>query len=367
MSLDVSVSAAFTAEGADRFEVAADLSVADGETLVVLGPSGSGKSLLLETVAGFHDHEGRVALAGRDLTDAPPEERGLGFVFQDYALFPHLSVRENVAFGGRYHDARDPDDLLAEFGVVDLADRYPPTLSGGESQRVALARALAVRPDASLLDEPLSALDAPTRQTLRELLADVLADETAMYVTHNRTTARAVADRVAVIRGGEIVQTGTPEAVFERPDTPFVARFTGANCLELDGGALAVPGGQLSFDPPEGVSESKTSESGMDESGASGPGDESATHLAIRPEHVALEPANPEFSAPVERVVREDGRCRVALEVAAQRHDAYDDADTGPLAGERSGGQCDRGDESSETQTVGVALPRNRVSLLSDR
>ncbi|UPV75379.1 ABC transporter ATP-binding protein [Halorussus limi] len=345
--LDIDVSATFTAEGADRFRVAADLSVADGETLVVLGPSGSGKSLLLETVAGFHDHEGRVALAGRDLTDRPPEERGLGFVFQDYALFPHMSVRENVAFGGNYHDARDPDDLLAEFGVADLADRYPPTLSGGESQRVALARALAVRPDAFLLDEPLSALDVPTRQTLRELLADVLADQTAMYVTHNRTTARAVADRVAVIRDGEIVQTGSPEAVFERPDTPFVARFTGANCLELDGGALAVPDGRLRFDG----------------AGASEATAESATHLAVRPEHVELDPADPDFAAPVERVVREDGRNRIALDVAGQRLDAYADADIAELP---ASGRSD-GDASAAHDSVGVALPRDRVTTLSDR
>ncbi|WP_276279780.1 ABC transporter ATP-binding protein [Halorussus caseinilyticus] len=323
MSLDVSVSAAFTAEGADRFEVAADLSVADGETLVVLGPSGSGKSLLLETVAGFHDHEGQVAVSGRDLTDASPEERGLGFVFQDYALFPHMTVRENVAFGGKYHETRDPDDLLAEFGVSDLAERYPPTLSGGESQRVALARALAVRPDAFLLDEPLSALDVPTRQTLREVLADVLADETAMYVTHNRTTARAIADRVAVIRDGEIVQVGTPEAVFERPDSPFAARFTGANCLELADGALAVPGGRLDF-------------------GDGGNG----THLAVRPEHVAIDSTDADFSASVERVVREDGRYRLALDVSGQRLDAY-------------------APEPPEDGEVAVALPRDRVTVLS--
>ena len=320
MTLDLDVSAAFTAEGADRFEVAADLSVPTGETLVVLGPSGSGKSLLLETVAGFHDHEGTVALDGRDLTDRSPADRNLGFVFQDYALFPHLTVRENVAFGARYHAIRDPDDLLAEFGVADLAARYPPTLSGGERQRVALARALAVRPDAFLLDEPLSALDVPTRATLRELLADVLADETAVYVTHNRTTARVLADRIAVICDGDILQTGTPETVFERPESPFVARFTGANCLELRDGVLETPGGPLDF--------------------------ESGAHLTIRPEHVALDAADPDFAVPVERVLREDGRCRVVCSVAGQRLDAYA-AD--PPAGER----------------VGVSLPRDRTSVLS--
>lgn len=318
--LDIDVSAAFTAEGADRFEVTADLSVPDGETLVALGPSGSGKSLLLETVAGFHDHEGTVALDGQDLTDRSPEDRDLGFVFQDYALFPHLTVRENVAFGAQYHDVRSPDELLAEFGVSDLSERYPPTLSGGESQRVALARALAVRPDAFLLDEPLSALDVPTRATLRELLADVLADETAVYVTHNRTTARVLADRIAVIHDGEIVQTGTPEDIFERPDSPFVAEFTGANCLELDSGVLDTPNGPLDF--------------------------ESGSHLTIRPEYVELGGSDSDFTAPVERVLREDGRCRVVCSIGDQRLDAY--------AG-----------DPPEGERVGVSLPRERTSVLS--
>ena len=349
VSLDLDVTAAFTAEGATRFEVTADLSVPAGETLVVLGPSGSGKSLLLETLAGFHDHEGSVALGGRDLTDLPPERRDLGFVFQDYALFPHLTVRENVDFGARYHEIRDSDALLAEFGVADLADRYPPTLSGGERQRVALARTLAVGPDAFLLDEPLSSLDAPTRATLRELLADVLADETAVYVTHDRTTARALADRVAVIRDGDIVQVGTPEAIFERPNSPFVARFTGSNCLELDGGDLRVPGGRL----------------------AVGEG----THLSVRPERVALAPDDPEFVAPVERVLAEDGRYRVVLDVAGQRLDAYAAdasvvdalvADDSALTGDDS---VLTGDDSAnelrDADSVGVALPRDYTTILT--
>ncbi|WP_440007163.1 ABC transporter ATP-binding protein [Halomicrococcus sp. SG-WS-1] len=297
MSLDVEVSATFTAEGAERFDVRADLRVPAGETLAVLGPSGSGKTLLLETVAGFHDHDGTVRLAGRELSGLAPEERDLGFVFQDYALFPHLTVRENVAFGRRYHDdTRDPAGLLDALGVADLADRYPPTLSGGERQRVALARALLVRPDAFLLDEPLSALDVPTRQSLREDLADVLADETAVYVTHDRTTARMLADRIAVIDDGDIVQVDSPDAIFERPASPFVARFTGANCLELEDGRL--PGTPVTAD---------------------------GEHLAVRPEYVELDPSDPDFRARVERVFPEDGRRRVALSVGGRRFDAYAD------------------------------------------
>ncbi|WP_458187984.1 ABC transporter ATP-binding protein [Haladaptatus sp. NG-WS-4] len=308
MSLSLDVTAAFSAEGS-TFTVEADLDVRSGETLVVLGPSGSGKSLLLEAIAGFHDHEGAVSLDGRDLTDCPPEERGLGFVFQEYALFPHLTVRENVAFGEPYYsETRDPDELLAALGVSDLAGRYPKTLSGGEKQRVALARALLIRPDAFLLDEPLSALDVPTRQSLREELADLLADETAVYVTHNRTTARAIADEIAVMHDGKIEQVGTPETVFERPASPFVARFTGNNCLAR----------------PEGT-------------------------VTIRPGHVDLDPTAPDCYAHVRRVLPEDGRFRVVLSVDGERCDAY--ATEPPSEGER----------------IGIGFPHDNTHVLDTR
>ena len=287
MSLAVDVRATFTADGTEPFTVDVALDVRPGETLVVLGPSGSGKSLLLETVAGFHPHDGSVVHKGRDLTGTEPEERGFGFVFQDYALFPHLTVRENVAFGERYHDeTRDPDDLLAELGVGHLADRTPKTLSGGEKQRVALARSLAIRPAALLLDEPLSALDVPTRQTLRDDLARLVDDVTAVYVTHDRTTARALADRIAVMRDGRLVQVDTPETVFASPASPFVARFTGSNVVELD--ALSSVDGLDGTDGTDGT-------------------------LAIRPEHVVLGDEAPDTEATVERVVREDAAFRVSL------------------------------------------------------
>jgi ABC-type Fe3+/spermidine/putrescine transport system ATPase subunit len=303
VSLAFDVAAAFDARNGDSFGVAAGLRVESGETLVLLGPSGSGKTLLLETLAGFHDHEGWVELGDEDLTDAPPEDRCLGFVFQDHALFTHRSVRENVAFGARYHDnPRDPDDLLESLGIGDLADRDPTTLSGGEQQRVALARALAIRPQAFLLDEPLSALDAPTRARLRADLADVLADETAVYVTHDRTTARVLADRVAVVRDGEIEQIDTTKAVFERPASPFVAAFTGATVLRQTdiGGAVELP----------------------------------AAVCSVRPEHVALGGPDPDAEGVVERVVREDAAFRVTVRVGDQQIDAFA-AD--PPSGDRVG------------------------------
>ncbi|WP_439027617.1 ABC transporter ATP-binding protein [Haloarchaeobius sp. DT45] len=309
MSLDVSVRARFTAPGADPFTVDADLAVETGETLVVLGPSGSGKTLLLECVGGHHTYEGSVTSHGRDLSDAPPERRDFGFVFQDYALFPHVTARENVAFGSKYHDdTADPDTMLADLDVGHLADRYPDTLSGGEQQRVALARALAIDPDVLLLDEPLSALDAPTRRSLRGDLAAVLADVTALYVTHDRTTARALADRVAVMRDGQVVQVGRPDEVFERPATAFVARFVGANVL---------PGSLVGA----------TSES-----------------VAIRPEHVRL--GDGEYSGTVQRAAREEAATRVVLDVAGTTVEAL--VREVPAVGE----------------TVAVGLPEQRVTPL---
>jgi ABC-type Fe3+/spermidine/putrescine transport system ATPase subunit len=221
--LTADVISTFTAEGAEPFTVDAGFEVGTDENIVILGPSGSGKTLLLESIAGFHGHDGTVTVGGTEIQDRPPEDRDFGFVFQDYALFPHMTVRENVEYGARYRESpRDADELLAELGVAHLAERNPPTLSGGEKQRVALARALAVRPEVLLLDEPLAALDVPTRQSLRDDLVDVLADVTSVYVTHNRTTARAIADRILVMQDGQVVQRGTPEDVFERPESPTV-------------------------------------------------------------------------------------------------------------------------------------------------
>lgn len=293
--LAADLTSTFTAEGAEPFTVDAALEAADEENLVILGPSGSGKTLLLETVAGFHQHDGTVTANGTDITDRPPERREFGFVFQDYALFPHMTVRENVRYGTRYCDApRDADELLSELGVADLADRNPPTLSGGEKQRVALARALAVRPEVLLLDEPLAALDVPTRQSLRDDLVDVLADVTSIYVTHNRTTARAIADRIVVMADGRIVQRGTPEAVFERPDSPMVASFTGSNVIELS----SAPAVRSLLDGHNA--------DGSDVHGT-------AERVVIRPEAIRLEDIDGDLRATVRRVVREDATYRVTL------------------------------------------------------
>lgn len=308
MSLSAAVTATFEAVGAVPFEINVELTVGPGETLVVLGPSGSGKTLLLETIAGYHDADGTVHANGRELTQTPPEARDFGFVFQNYALFPHLTVRENVDFGTRYQrNARNPDELLAELDIAHLADRTPATLSGGEAQRVALARSLAIQPDVLLLDEPLSSLDVPTRESLRADLAPILAEVTSVYVTHNRTTARDLGDRIAVMHKGSFIQTGTPNEVFERPATPFVARFTGSNCVsEQTWGAAVV---------------------GRDVSPAASPGDrvspegEDGPRLAIRPEHVVLGSGG--LKGTVERVTRREAGVMVTIRRGNTTVDAY--------------------------------------------
>jgi molybdate/tungstate transport system ATP-binding protein len=205
-----------------------DLTV-DDEVLAVLGPSGSGKTTLLSTVAGIVPSAGgSVRLDGRDLTGAPPEVRGTGVVFQDGALFPHMTARENLSYAAT--DEERVAELAGLLEIADVLDRRPSALSGGEGQRVALARTLAADPDALLLDEPLSSLDAPIRRRLRLELHDLFdsLDIPVVYVTHDQRTASALGDRIAVLRDGQLEQVGPCSAVLERPATPFVARFTGS-------------------------------------------------------------------------------------------------------------------------------------------
>ena len=204
-----------------------DLALAAGEILVLLGPNGAGKSVTLETIAGFHrPARGRILVAGRDVTGLPPEHRGVGFVVQDFGLFPHLSVARNVAFA---RPAAEIGPLLAQFGIAALADRLPRDLSLGERQRTALARALAGRPRLFLFDEPFSALDARSRAALRgELKAQLRATGlAAVFVTHDPEDACVLADRLAVMRAGAIVQTGSVDDVLRRPGELWIAQFVG--------------------------------------------------------------------------------------------------------------------------------------------
>jgi putative spermidine/putrescine transport system ATP-binding protein len=213
-----------------------DLDIAGGEFLALLGPSGCGKTTALRAIAGFdRPDQGRILLDGRDITDTPASKRDMGMVFQAYSLFPNLTVADNVAFGlrvrrrGKAERAGRAAELLELVGLGDRGDRYPHQLSGGQQQRVALARALAVAPQVLLLDEPLSALDAQVRVQLREEIRRIQLELgiTTVFVTHDQSEALSVADRVGVLRDGRLEQVASPDELYVRPATAFVAEFVG--------------------------------------------------------------------------------------------------------------------------------------------
>jgi iron(III) transport system ATP-binding protein len=224
------------AYGAKHAVAGVTLALAPGEIVALLGPSGCGKSTLLRLAAGLErPRAGAVSMAGRTLAGdgvfVAPEERGIGLMFQDYALFPHLDVAGNIGFGlagrPRGEVGRVVADLLARIGLADRAGAYPHMLSGGEQQRVALARALAPRPAVLLMDEPFSNLDQRLRRGLRQATVDLLksAGAAALMVTHDPDDALAVADRIALMRDGRIVQAGRPEEIWRRPVDRWVAAF----------------------------------------------------------------------------------------------------------------------------------------------
>jgi len=224
-----------------------DCAVAPGRVLAILGRSGAGKTMILDTIAGLRSStEGRIWLAGREITHLPPEQRRVGYVFQNAALFPHLTVRQNVSFPLRVQRRRSPEltDLLLErFAITHLTERTPHTLSGGERQRVGLARALAAQPDLFLLDEPLSALDRPARDELRGVLRQVFSELAipAVYVTHDREEALGFADEIAVVVTGKLQQLARPEEIVHQPADPTCAELIGWSHL----GSATLRSGQL--------------------------------------------------------------------------------------------------------------------------
>ncbi|MBL1080454.1 ABC transporter ATP-binding protein [Streptomyces actinomycinicus] len=246
-----------------------DLTVGPGEVMALLGPSGSGKTTALRAVAGFvRPASGRVLLGGRDVTDLPPYRRGIGMVVQQYALFPHLRVDDNVAFGLKAR--RSPKvsrsgirqrvaEALEMTGMAAYARRHPRELSGGQQQRVAIARALAIRPDVLLLDEPLSALDAQLRSGMLAELARLhreLPDVSMLYVTHDQVEALTLADRIAVMDKARLQACGTPRELYRAPANEFTASFVGnANLLPVTVGAGGVgfAGTELKVDTADAV------------------------------------------------------------------------------------------------------------------
>ncbi|MFT3802415.1 MAG: ABC transporter ATP-binding protein [Burkholderiaceae bacterium] len=227
------------------------LEVADGEFLALLGPSGCGKTTTLRMIAGFVDvSAGRIRFGDRDVTDLPPNKRDTGMVFQGFALFPHMTVRQNVGYGLEMRRVPRPEIEQRVARVLDrvrlgqFGDRYPRQLSGGQQQRVALARALVINPHVLLLDEPLSALDAKLRHEVRLQIRQLQQSLglTTIFVTHDQEEALSLADRLVVMNGGAIEQIGTPEDLYERPATPFVADFIGKTNFfsgRLDGSRFA--------------------------------------------------------------------------------------------------------------------------------
>jgi molybdate transport system ATP-binding protein len=288
-----------------------ELALAIGrETFALVGPSGAGKTTLLRAVAGLvRPAAGRIALDGRVLFDAagrvdrPPEDRRVGFVFQEYALFPHMSVEQNVAYGGRSR-ARE---TLERFGIAHLAKARPRELSGGERQRVGLARALAREPDVLLLDEPLSALDAHTRAGVRAELRSILdrLDLPVLLVTHDFQDAAVLADRVGVLVEGRLRQVGAPGELIAAPADAFVASFTGANLLS--GRARRGAGGLTEVAVGDG-----TVLYSVDEA-------EGAVDVAVYPWEISIAREAPSDSAlnhvrgPIESIVEIGNRARVQV------------------------------------------------------
>ncbi|CAA2099121.1 ABC transporter ATP-binding protein [Variovorax paradoxus] len=261
------------------------IDVRTGELVAVIGPSGSGKSTLLKLVAGLETgHAGRIALGGDDMSRTPVHQRHIGMVFQSYALFPHLSVLDNVAYGlklrkvGTAERRRRAQELLDIVGLGDFAQRAVAQLSGGQQQRVALARALAIDPRALLLDEPLSALDASVRGHLRDQIRSIQQrfDATTLLVTHDQEEALVMADRVAMLKDGRLLQIATPREIYENPASRAVAEFvglstilparvSGADRIDLGFAELAAPTGRRAR-------------------GAE-------VHVLVRPEHIRPDPA----------------------------------------------------------------------------
>ena len=299
--------------GAVRAVDALDLAVHDGEFLALLGPSGCGKTTTLNLVAGFVEPTaGRILVDGEDVTGRPPHLRGLGVVFQSYALFPHLSVRENVAFGLR--ERRVPKAEVERrvgeaLGLVRLdrdGRQRPGELSGGMQQRVALARALVYQPRVLLLDEPLAALDKKLREEMRDELRAIQRSVgiTTIFVTHDQAEALGLADRIAVMNRGRIEQLGEPREVYERPATRFVADFIGASTV-LRGPAVAADRVAI------GGATLRMAEGRPRPAGAT-------VELAIRPERVLLAsaPGDNVLDARVEGLVYQGAQTEVTARLA---------------------------------------------------
>lgn len=289
-----------------------NLEIKKGEYFVILGPTGTGKTVVLETIAGMHKPDrGEVWFNGRNLTHLYPEEREIGFVYQDYALFPHLTVQENIVFGLKIRKLPEKEiekrfrEMVKMLEIEHLLERYPFTLSGGEQQRTAIARALVTLPSILLLDEPLSALDPRTKDVFKQELKKIHENmkTTTLHITHDFTEAIYLADRIGVMQEGRIVQVGTPLEVFRRPSSRFVANFVGMENI-FEGQV----NGDNKVDLGAGVEVEVVSEK------------KGLVTLTVRPEDVIVsrEPfvssARNSYSGKIIKVINEGPLCKVAVD-----------------------------------------------------
>ncbi|MFT4012623.1 MAG: ABC transporter ATP-binding protein [Paracoccus sp. (in: a-proteobacteria)] len=294
-----------------------NLTIEEGSLVTLLGPSGCGKTTTLRMLAGFETPtSGSITIGGRDVTHLPVNARNVGMVFQSYALFPHMTVRQNVEYGAKLQNLPRAelrarvDEMIETMALTPYADRAPSRLSGGQQQRVALARAVVTHPKVLLFDEPLSNLDAQLRERMRDELRAIQLrlGITSLYVTHDQSEAMAISDRVVVMRNGVIEQEDTPRNVYSRPGTAFVAEFMGkANILEGE----VIETGQASvrtriagavFDLPRGPHPLRAGQ---------------RVRCVLRPEYLRIDPQGP-LSATVKRVVFQGGHVEYLTEIAGQ-------------------------------------------------
>ena len=300
-----------------------DLEIEQGEFFSLLGPSGCGKSTTLRMLAGFvKPTTGNILVHGRDVTNLPPEARDIGIVFQNYAIFPHMTVFDNIAFGlverklDRAEIKRKVDAALAEVGMTGFEDRYERELSGGQKQRVALARVLVIEPEILLLDEPLSALDKKMREEMKFWIKNIQKSVgiTTIYVTHDQSEALTMSDRIAVMDQGRVLQIGTPVEIYEQPASRFIAEFIGESNLlhgtisALDGANCSVTMGTATV--PGHVSGNATVKEGKD------------VALLVRPEMIRLHPLDasekPKLTGSVSETIYQGSVVRYRVQTAGQ-------------------------------------------------
>jgi len=293
------------------------LEVKEGEYFVILGPTAAGKTLLLELIAGFYEPDkGEIWIDNKKVTWMAPEKRGVGVVYQDYSLFPHLTVKENIEFGLKVKGMPKSEmetklkEVMNMLGISHLSHRYPRTLSGGEQQRVAIARGIIIEPSVMLLDEPLNALDARTQIHLRGELKKIHREAklTTIHVTHDQTEAMVLADRIGVMMDGEIVQTGTPEEIFHFPLNERVAEFVGVENI-IEGVVESNENGVAMIRIDDHAIEA-----------ISGVGTGSSVRICLRPESIIIAPsktmssARNSFSGTIAQLVPLGATCRIEID-----------------------------------------------------